>query len=168
MKRRVVSSGYLSKNHARGPCGGPVEVFAAGSCKFDPAICAEGDVDLTMTTLKMPSGALVHINNSRACAYGFDQRIEAFGEKGLLQTVNHRDDPVVRWTSDATEARKPLKHFFLERYDSSFYLAMDEFHSAITKGRSPSSTADDGRSALAIALACAASQATGQAVVPEY
>lgn len=146
----------------------PVEVFAAGSCKFDPAIGAEGDFDLTMTTLKMPSGALVHINNSRACSYGFDQRLEAFGEKGMIQTRNHREDPLVRWDGTATEARQPLKHFFLERYDQSFSNALDEFHAAVSEGREPSSTAEDGRAALAIALACAQSARKGAAVAPAY
>ena len=146
----------------------PVTVYAAGSCKFDPAIGAEGDFDLTMTTLTMPSGALVHINNSRACSYGFDQRLEAFGEKGMIQTRNHRGDRLVRWDSAATEARKPLKHFFLERYDRSFYNALDEFHAAVTQVRAPSATAEDGRAALAIALACAQSAKTGIAVEPDY
>lgn len=146
----------------------PVEVFAAGSCKFNPQIGAEGDFDLTMTTLRMPSGALAHINNSRACSYGFDQRLEAFGAKGMVQTRNHRDDTLVRWDSTATEALKPLKHFFLERYDQSFNNALDEFHVAVTEGRAPSSTAEDGRAALAIALACTHSAHKGVAVVPDY
>lgn len=146
----------------------PVEVYSAGSCHFDAAIGAEGDFDLTMTTLKMPSGALVHINNSRACAYGFDQRLEAFGEKGMVQTRNHRDDTLVRWDGTATEARKPLKHFFLERYDQSFYNALDEFHSALTEGRAPSSTAEDGSAALAIALACSQAAREGRAIRPSY
>ena len=146
----------------------PVEVFAAGTCKFDPAIGAAGDFDLTITTLKMPSGALVHINNSRACPYGFDQRLEVFGEKGMLQTRNHRDDTLVRWTCGATEARKPLKHFFLERYDQSFYNALDEFHAAVTQDRTPSCTAEDGRAALAIAQACARSAHEAIAIRPAY
>lgn len=146
----------------------PVEVFAAGSCMFDPKIGAEGDFDMTMTTLKMPSGALVHINNSRACSYGFDQRLEAFGVKGMVQTLNHRDDTLVRWDEGQTEARAPLKHFFLERYDRSFTLALDEFHAAIVDEREPSATAKDGRAALAIALACARSAEEGSAVRPEY
>lgn len=146
----------------------PAEVLAAGSCMFDKQIGAEGDFDMTMTTLKMPSGALVHINNSRACAYGFDQRLEAFGDDGMLQTLNHRDDNLVRWDKQRTVAREPLKHFFLERYDQSFYNALDEFHSAVTTGRSPSATAEDGRAALAIALACARSAKTGQVVAPSY
>ena len=146
----------------------PVEVQAAGSCMFDPQIGAEGDFDLTMTTLKMPSGALVHINNSRACAYGFDQRLEAFGDTGMVQTVNHRDENLVRWDSRRTVAREPLKHFFLERYDRSFYNALDEFHAAVTEGRSPSATANDGRAALAVALACARSAKSGCVVKPDF
>lgn len=146
----------------------PAEVFSHGSCMFDTAIGAEGDFDLTMTQMKMPSGAIVHISNSRNCAYGFDQRIEAFGQSGLLQTRNHRDEQLVRWTRAYTEARQPLKHFFLERYDASFFHALDEFYLAITEGRSPSATQEDGRTALAIALACDASARSGKSVVPEY
>lgn len=146
----------------------PAEVMAAGTCMFDDQIGAEGDFDMTMTTLKMPSGALVHINNSRACAYGFDQRLEAFGDDGMVQTLNHRDDNLVRWDKTRSVARKPLKHFFLERYDQSFYNALDEFHAAVTENRTPSATAEDGRAALAIALACAQSAKTGTAVEPNY
>lgn len=146
----------------------PVEVQAAGSCMFDPEIGNEGDFDMTMTTMKMPSGTLVHINNSRACAYGFDQRLEAFGDNGMVQTVNHRDDNLVRWDKCRTGAQNPLKHFFLERYDQSFYNALDEFHSAVTQGREPSATAQHGRDALAIALACTQSAKSGGIVRPEY
>lgn len=146
----------------------PVEVIAVGSCMFDAQIGAEGDFDLTMTTLKMPSGVLVHINNSRACAYGFDQRLEAIGDDGMVQTLNHRDDNLVRWDKARTVAREPLKHFFLERYDQSFYNALDEFHAAVTDNRDPSATAEDGRAALAIALACTQSAKSGKAVEPNF
>ena len=107
-------------------------------------------------------------NNSRACSYGFDQRLEAFGAGGMIQTRNHRDDRLVRWTGTATEARKPLKHFFLERYDQSFYNALDEFHAAVTQGRTPSSGAQDGRAALIIALACSQSAREGVAIRPDF
>lgn len=146
----------------------PTQVFSAGSCVYDPNIGAEGDFDMTMTTLQMPSGALIHINNSRACPYGFDQRLEAFGTESMVQTVNHRDDTLVRWGSDRTVAHAPLKHFFLERYDQSFYNALDEFYNALTQDRAPSATATDGRNALAIALACTQSAKTGTSVAPDY
>lgn len=146
----------------------PEKIFAAGSCVFDPAIGAEGDVDLAMTTLMMPSGAIAHINNSRACVYGFDQRLEVFGAQGMVQTSNQRDDPLIRWTGVTTESKAPLKHFFLERYDASFYNALDEFYRAVTEGRPPSATEHDGRAALAIALACDRSRRAGVAVAPDY
>ncbi len=146
----------------------PTEVFAAGSCLFDPEIEALGDTDATMTTMKMPSGCLVHVNNSRQCTYGFDQRIEAFGRKGMLQTQNHRDDPLIRWDDENSEAKSPLKHFFLERYDASFHWALNEFVTALGNGRPPASTQHDGRAALAIALACDQARRTGSAVSPDY
>ncbi|ETX30378.1 Gfo/Idh/MocA family protein [Roseivivax isoporae] len=142
----------------------PHEVQAAGSCLFDPGIGALGDVDATMTTLKFPSGALAHVNNSRHCAYGFDQRLEAFGRDGMLQTLNRRDDDLVRWSGRATEARAPLKHFFLERYDESFSAALDAFHDALVAGEAPEPSAEDGHRALGIALACAESVRTGRTI----
>lgn len=146
----------------------PNRVFAAGSCMVDPAIGAEGDFDTAMTTLAMPSGAMVQINNSRRCVYGFDQRVEVFGSAGMVQTRNHREDNLMRWGGTQTEACAPLKHFFLERYDQSFYNALDEFHVAVTSGRTPSTTQTDGRAALAIALACTESAREGRAVEPDY
>jgi myo-inositol 2-dehydrogenase/D-chiro-inositol 1-dehydrogenase len=127
------------------------------------------DIDLMCWIAgERPSEVLPHINNSRRCAYGFDQRIEAFGEAGLLQTTNQRDENLIRWGADATEARAPLKHFFLERYDASFSIALDEFYCAVTEGRDPSCTVLDGRNALAIALACDQSRKTGSAIKMEW
>lgn len=146
----------------------PATVYATGGCLVDPAIGAAGDVDTAMTVLTFPSGAMAWINNCRACAYGFDQRLEVFGEKGLLQTVNRRDDDLVRWDGTRTEARQPLKHFFLERYDESFGLALEEFRAALAEGRKPSATETDGRVALAVALACDRSRREGRAVAPDY
>lgn len=132
----------------------PDEVFAAGSCMVDPAIGAIGDVDTTMAILKMPSGCLVHINNSRQAIYGFDQRIEVFGSNGMIQTANQQENGLVRATAHATEARSPLKHFFLERYDLSFAEVVRTFVASIMESVPPPVTAADGRRALAITIAC--------------
>lgn len=146
----------------------PVEVFATGSCLVDPEIGAAGDVDTSMTVLKMPSGCLCHVNNSRRTVYGFDQRIEAFGSRGMLQTTNQRDDNLLRWDEHNTDAKAPLKHFFLERYAASFVHELDEFVSAIKQHRPPTPTQHDGRNALAIALACEQSRSAGRVVQPDY
>lgn len=82
----------------------------------------------------------------------------------MLQTINQRDDNLVRWDAAHTEARAPLKHFFLERYDASFFHALDEFQDAVSNGRPPSSTEHDGRAALA----CDRSRREGMAIRIEY
>lgn len=61
-------------------------MFSTGSCLIDPRIGEAGDIDTAMVVLRMPSSALCHIENSRRSIYGFEERIEAFGERGMLQT----------------------------------------------------------------------------------
>ncbi len=146
----------------------PAAVYAAGGCLVDPEIGAAGDVDTTMTVLRMPSGALVHVNNSRRAVYGFDQRIEAFGAEGMLQTENRREDNLLRWDGGRTEARAPLEHFFLERYADSFVHEVEAFLEAVETGAKPPADQHDGRRALAIALACERSRREGREVVPDY
>lgn len=75
---------------ARYLAGEIVEVLAVGANLIDPAIEAAGDIDAAVITLRAESGALIHINNSRRCAYGYDQRVEAFGSGGMLQAGNRR------------------------------------------------------------------------------
>ena len=81
---------------ARYLAGEIVEVHAMGANLIDPGIQAIGDIDAAMVTLRAKSGALVHINNSRRCVYGYDQRVEAFGAKGMLQALNRHPTTVYR------------------------------------------------------------------------
>jgi myo-inositol 2-dehydrogenase/D-chiro-inositol 1-dehydrogenase len=141
-----------------------VEVFASGSCLVDEQIGAVGDVDTAKTTLKMNSGVLCHINNSRKAVYGFDQRIEVFGSKGMLQTQNQRDIFLSQTTETVTDAQALLKHFFLERYRRSFELEVVEFIQCVKTGVKPSVNQSDGRLALEVAQACDVSWREGHVV----
>lgn len=69
----------------------PVEIFAMGSVLIDPRFAEIGEVDTAMLTLRMPSGILCHLDFSWRAAYGQDERMEAHGSEGMLQT---RQDPV--------------------------------------------------------------------------
>lgn len=142
----------------------PVEVFASASCLVDEEIGKAGDVDTAMTTLKMPSGVLCHINNSRRATYGFDQRVEVFGSGGMLQTQNQRDTLISYSNSQATDAQPLLKNFFLERYAQSFEQEVAEFIQSLESGVPPSVGQMDGLRALQIALACAESLREGKAI----
>ncbi|CAG0911129.1 unnamed protein product, partial [Cyprideis torosa] len=87
-----------------------VEVIARGSCLVDPAIGDAGDVDAAMVLMKTADGRLVHINNSRRCSYGYDQRIEVFGSAGMLQAQNVLESRL-RFAGEAGQVdAKPCRH----------------------------------------------------------
>ena len=72
----------------------PVEICARGSALVDTAIGEAGDVDSAVVMLETETGALAQISNSRRATYGYDQRIEAHGSKGMLRAGNVRETTV--------------------------------------------------------------------------
>jgi len=141
----------------------PIELFATGSNLVEPWVGALGDVDSVMVVMRTASGKLAHINNSRRAVYGYDQRIEVLGSKGMLSAGNRTPTTVERAGADAVARDKPL-HFFLERYAEAYVAEMAHFIQAINAGEKPSVGARDGRQALVLADAAIQSMKTGAAV----
>jgi myo-inositol 2-dehydrogenase/D-chiro-inositol 1-dehydrogenase len=75
------------------------EVYAAANVLVDPEIGKAGDVDTAVITLRFANGALGVIDNSRKAVYGYDQRVEVFGSKGVAMAQNKTPDLVFQ--SDA-------------------------------------------------------------------
>src|SRR6266850_2556773 len=98
-------------------------VYATGSCLTDPAIAAAGDIDATAVTIRTKRGRLAQINTLRRAAYGYDQRFEVIGSKGMLQAGNHKPTEVLAWNGQSVSADKP-EHFFLERYRAAYAAEM--------------------------------------------
>ena len=138
----------------------PVEVFAAASCLVDDAIGAAGDVDTAAVVLSFASGALCQISNSRRAVYGYDQRIEVFGAKGMLRAHNRTPTSVELSTEDGIVADKPL-YFFLERYAESYKAELDHFIDCVKGEATPLTGPADGRMALVLAEAARTSLANG-------
>jgi len=138
----------------------PVEIFAHGSCLVDPAIGQAGDVDTAMVSLRTASGALCHISNSRRATYGYDQRIEVHGEKGML-----RADNVLTSTVEMSDAngftRAPTEPFFLERYAAAYRAEMQHFIEVLTAGTRPTPGGVDGYKAQVMADGAQASYEAG-------
>lgn len=141
----------------------PTRIFATGSVMVDPAIGAAGDIDTASVTLNTQSGAIAVITNSRRATYGYDQRIEAFGEKGMLQAGNQLENTVKFSTNEHVAGAKP-QYFFLERYANAYRIELEQFVNALKNNTLPPATADDGLKALALADAALRSYQTGQAV----
>lgn len=141
----------------------PVEVFAAGSSLVDPAIGRAGDVDTAVVTLRTASGTLCQISNSRRATYGYDQRIEAHGEKGMLRAGNHTATSV-EFANGGGFTGEPALPFFLERYAAAYRAELDAFVQAVNAGAAPRPSGEDGLKALALADAAVESVRTGRAV----
>lgn len=141
----------------------PIEVFATASCQVDPKISEAGDVDSALVTLKTASGKLCQINNSRRSVYGYDQRIEVFGSKGMVQANNNLESNLVVTGELGSLAEKP-QYFFLERYAQAYRLELDNYVSCLRDEAVPMANANDGMQALLLAEAAVKSLATGQAV----
>jgi myo-inositol 2-dehydrogenase / D-chiro-inositol 1-dehydrogenase len=141
----------------------PVAVFAAASVLIDPAIGTAGDFDTAVVTLRLRSGVLCQISNSRRAVYGYDQRIEAFGSKGALRAENVVESTITFAGTDGIVSEKPL-HFFLERYAEAYRRELDHFIDAIGSGTAPQVGGGDGVRALALADAALESLRTGCSV----
>jgi myo-inositol 2-dehydrogenase/D-chiro-inositol 1-dehydrogenase len=141
----------------------PVEVFAMGECLVDKKIGAAGDIDSAMVLLRTASDKMCHINNSRRAAYGYDQRIEVAGAKGMLRAQNIGETTVEQFGAKGTVSDRPLD-FFLERYADAYRVEMSSFLLALKNHTTMPVGARDGRLALVLAEAALKSHKTGQPV----
>jgi myo-inositol 2-dehydrogenase/D-chiro-inositol 1-dehydrogenase len=149
---------------ARFLLGEVVEVQATGANLISDEIRDAGDVDSAVVVLRGADGALCHITNSRRCAFGYDQRIEAFGEHGMLTVENLRPTGVRFAGRDATEVADPYLNFIFDRYTPAYRAELDHFISALEKGTQPEPGFADGRAALVLADAADESLRAGRVV----
>lgn len=141
----------------------PTEIFATASCLVDPEIARLGDVDTARVILRTASGKLCVISNTRRSGYGYDQRVEAYGSKGMAMTANERIDEVQVWGETGASA-SPIRPNFLNRYAASYQREIDHFADVVT-GRAKSQVGfAAGLAALAWAEACAESARTNAVV----
>ncbi|MEX8495956.1 inositol 2-dehydrogenase [Sphaerotilus sp.] len=143
----------------------PVEVYAKASRVVDPALMAEfDDYDTLMVIMQTASGKQCHINCCREASYGYDQRFEILGAKGMLMNDNLRPSTVRRYNATETEALPPLLNFFLQRYTDAYRNELDAFLKALDSGSAMPTSPWDGRQALRLAEAAIESVKTGRAV----
>lgn len=141
----------------------PVQVFAVGSALVDREVGKLGHVDTAAVTLTTASGKICQISNSRRATYGYDQRLEVHGSKGMLRAENKLENSV----EVATEAgfrRAPTLNFFLERYEAAYLAEMVSFVDAVLGKTVVSPGIHDGLHAQLIADAATRSWQSGQPV----
>ena len=129
-----------------------VEVYAAGGVRVDPKIGEAGDIDTAVITLRFQNGVIATIDNSREAVYGYDQRVEVFGSKGMVTAANPLTDTVTFSGSEGTRAAFP-PYFFVERYKPAFLAELQAFFACIQEDTPPPVTGEDGRAPVVIGFA---------------
>lgn len=139
------------------------EIYVSAACMVDPAIGEAGDVDTALITIKFENGVICVIDNSRKAAYGYDQRVEAFGSKGKVEIANDYPSTAVWSTEEGVFSEKPL-YFFLERYMASFTEELKQFTAALINGTETPVTGKDGLQPIKMGFAAKKSLAEGRPV----
>ncbi len=129
-----------------------VEVYSRGAVLVDPAIGEAGDIDTALTTLTFEDGTMANIDNSRKAVYGYDQRLEVFGSKGMVKADNNYPDNHQYFGANGVSGSLPL-NFFLERYTASYLNEMSAFFSSVQNNEELPVSGKDGLEAMKIALA---------------
>ena len=140
-----------------------VSVHAFGSVLTDAAIKPTGDVDTAVVHMKTAAGRLVVISNSRRATYGYDQRIEVHGSKGMLRAGNIHMTTVEKADAQGFTA-DVIQNFFIDRYASAYAAEIEAFIDAVEKGTKPKADGHDGLMAQKLAEAATQSSQSGQAV----
>ena len=142
----------------------PVEVFAWGAVLVDPRVRTEGkDIDTAMLLLRTRSGKMCHINNTRRAVYGYDQRIEVFGSKGMLRAENLTPTRVERFGDKATCGDNPWPNF-QTRYEAAYAAEMASFIHSVERKKPAEIPPEDSRKVLLLCEAAFESSQSGKPV----
>ncbi|MCJ7820676.1 MAG: inositol 2-dehydrogenase, partial [Bacteroidales bacterium] len=128
------------------------EVYAKASVLVDPEIGKAGDVDTAIITLTFANGAIGVIDNSRKAVYGYDQRVEIFGSKGMVSADNNYPENHRYYSNDGVHGSLPL-NFFMDRYLEAYANEMKIFCNAVINDLPLPVDGNDGLMSVAVALA---------------
>jgi len=141
---------------------GKIEVFAMGSNLVDRNIAEHGDTDTAQVLMRFESGAFCKIDCSRRSVYGYDQRVEVFGSKGMVSSGNLHRTAIERTSASGVLARDLIAQDFLARYLPTYALELDAFIDVVEGKSSPDPDFLAGRRALALADAARQSHREGR------
>lgn len=110
----------------------PESITSVGHC-YNDEIKGLDDLDTVAVLAKYPSGLITMTDTSRDAAYGYDQRVEAFGGKGMLTARNEMNSTVELATVDG-HLMPPAMWSFPQRYKQAYNVELAEFVSLVQAG----------------------------------
>jgi scyllo-inositol 2-dehydrogenase (NAD+) len=139
-----------------------VQVRASLAVIGDPATTPAPD--LTMVELRFGRGSVAHIEAMRGARYAYDIRSEVLCENGAVMVGGFAQTMLT--VLHGGERHDGLYPGFLERYDEAYVAELADFVAGVRDRRPPAVTGEDGRRALAIALAAERAASSSSDVVP--
>ena len=121
--------------------------------------------DLTMVELYFVRGAVAQIEAMRGAGYAYDIRSEVICESGAVMVGGFAQ--TVLTVLREGERRDDLYPGFLERYAEAYLAELRDFVGGVRDRRPAAVTGEDGRRALAIALAAGRAAASVEPVAPD-
>merc|ERR1712065_2232 len=117
--------------------------------------------------MRFKSGTIGHMDLTRQRSYGYDQRIEFFGSKGMIQVNNPPNTSTVYSTGNG-QLHDLVQPTFLERFSEAYYNELVHFVDCLFNGAAPKTTHESVRNTYILAEACLKSSKTNQVVKVDY
>jgi len=110
----------------------PESILAMGHC-YNEEVRKMDDLDTVAVIAKYASGLITMTDTCRDAAYGYDQRVEAFGEKGMLTAKNEMTSTVELANANG-HLMPPAEWSFPERYRDAYRVELTEFLDLVRAG----------------------------------
>ncbi len=128
------------------------QIYAIGNVLMAPYLKELGDVDIDVISLKFVNGTIGSIDNSRQCAYGYDQRLEVFCINGTAMAGNEYEHSTVMGDNAGFHsARVPF--MFIQRYADGYIAEVRQFMQCVRDDQPVTPTAFDSRMAVLLGSA---------------
>lgn len=134
----------------------PIDILAIGSCHIDKSIeTLEGSeaFDTASCLVRYPNGVQAMIDVCRQSSFGYDQRAEVLGTKGMIQTDNVYPNTAKIFKPDFTGNADMPFDFFLSRYNEAYVSETIAFCESLVNDTPVPCTGEDGLVALIMAIA---------------
>jgi len=120
--------------------------------------------DNVLVNIRLESGGLGLISGICPCGYGYDARVEIYGEKGIMQIGELRGQAVVVCTDRDQGLISPIYRTWPERFGWAYIYEMEHFIQSIQNDSPPRVGGEEGRWAVAGVLAATRSFIDGRPV----
>lgn len=104
----------------------PTKVMVMANANI-PEIAQIKDYDTVGIMLSFESGAIGIIDLSRHSIYGYDQRVEVFGQKGMIKAENQLPIHNVETYTERNVSKAPIAYSFPSRYADGYEMEMRHF-----------------------------------------